>query len=237
LQPVLAEAISKNYLSLTQSAADMLPSLQMQQYRQSLLPDRAILSKRMDDALQELPFRSESFEPFLDAVEEAKSLKLLKPDDLRGSSLGAAFDGLLSINESSVSGVIRLTGLVDPAALEELVKESGIPQVAFINLKSSTNELILEFRQEMLSRIGWVAAVILLVLFVGLRDLRRSLKVIVPVILAVLFAAMVPLWLGEPLNLFHLVSLLLVTGLGLDYALFFSSIRDNRGEALFQQYP
>ena len=231
LQPVLAEAISKNYLSGTQSATDLLPSLQIQQYRQSLLPDREILSKRMHDALQSLPFRPESFEPFLDAVEEAKSLKHLKPEDLRDSSLAAAFDGLLSINKSRVSGVIRLTGLEDPAALEELVKESGIPQVAFINLKSSTNELILEFRQEMLSRIGWVAAVILLVLCVGLRDLRRSLKVIVPVILAVLFAAMVPLWLGEPLNLFHLVSLLLVTGLGLDYALFFSSIRDNREES------
>jgi predicted exporter len=231
LQPVLARAIRKGYLSGTQSAADLLPSLQTQQYRQSLLPDRETLSERMHDALQGLPFRVESFDPFLDAVEETKSLKLLKPEDLQGSSLGAAFDGLLSINASSVSGVIRLSGLVDPTALEKLLKESAIPQVAFINLKSSTNNLILEFRQEMLSRIGWVAAVILLVLIIGLRDIRRSLRVLGPVILAVLFAGMVPLWLGESLNLFHLVSLLLVTGLGLDYALFFSSIRDDRDEA------
>jgi predicted exporter len=231
LQPVLAGAIRKGYLSGTQSAADLLPSLQTQQYRQSLLPDRETLSERMHDALQGLPFRVESFDPFLDAVEETKSLKLLKPEDLQGSSLGAAFDGLLSINASSVSGVIRLSGLVDPTALEKLLKESAIPQVAFINLKSSTNNLILEFRQEMLSRIGWVAAVILLVLIIGLRDIRRSLRVLGPVILAVLFAGMVPLWLGESLNLFHLVSLLLVTGLGLDYALFFSSIRDDRDEA------
>lgn len=231
LQPILAEAIQKGYLSGTQSAANLIPSLQMQQYRRLLLPDREELSKRIHDALEGLPFRVESFDPFLDAVEETKLLNLLKPDDLRGSFLGAALDGLLSINEKSVSGVIRLTGLVDPAVLEELVKESAIPQVAFINLKSSTNDLILEFRQEMLSRIVWVVAVILLVLFIGLRDMRRSVRVIGPVILAVLFAAMVPLWLGESLNLFHLVSLLLVTGLGLDYALFFSSIRDDRDEA------
>ena len=231
LLPVLVEAIQKKYLSGTQSAADLLPSMQTQQYRQSLLPDRETLSERMINAIEGLPFRVESFDPFLDAVEEARSLKPLKLDDLRASSLAAALDGLLSINESGISGVIRLTGLADPVALEKLIKESAIPQVDFINLKSSTNELILEFRQEMLSRISWVAAVILLVLFVGLRDLRRSLRVIGPVILAVLFAAMVPLWLGEPLNLFHLVSLLLVTGLGLDYALFFSSIRENRGEA------
>jgi predicted exporter len=231
LLPVLVEAIQKKYLSGTQSAADLLPSMQTQQYRQSLLPDRETLSERMIDAIEGLPFRVESFDPFLDAVEEARSLNPLKPDDLRASSLAAALDGLLSINENSVSGVIRLTGLVDPAALEKLIKESAIPQVDFINLKSSTNNLILEFRQEMLSRISWVTVVILLVLIIGLRDLHRSLRVIGPVILAVLFAAMVPLWLGESLNLFHLVSLLLVTGLGLDYALFFSSIRNDRDEA------
>lgn len=95
---------------------------------------------------------------------------------------------------------------------------------------------MLEFRQEMLHRIAWVAAVIMLVLLIGLRDLRWSLMVIVPVLLAVLFAAMVPLWLGESLNLFHLVSLLLVAGLGLDYALFFSSIRHDMDEAAIINY-
>ena len=231
LKPMLAEAIRKDYLSGTQSAADLLPSIHTQQYRQSLLPDRESLSERMHDALQDLPFRAESFDPFLDAVEETKLLSPFSPDDLRGSVPGSALEGLLSNNESSVTGVIHLSGLVDPVALEILVNEADIAQVTFVNLKSSTNELMLDFRQEMLSRIAWVTAVIMLVLFIGLGDVRRSLMVIVPVILAVLFAAMVPLWLGEPLNLFHLVSLLLVTGLGLDYALFFSSIRHDRDEA------
>jgi len=231
LKPMLAEAIRKGYLSETQSAADLLPSIHTQQYRQSLLPDRESLSERMHDALQDLPFRAESFGPFLDAVVETKLLSPFSPDDLRGSVPGSALEGLLSNNESSVTGVIHLSGLVDPVALEILVNEADIAQVTFVNLKTSTNALMLDFRQEMLSRIAWVTAVIMLVLFIGLRDVRRSLMVIVPVILAVLFAAMVPLWLGEPLNLFHLVSLLLVTGLGLDYALFFSSIRHDRDEA------
>ena len=240
LKPVLAEAIRKNYLSGSQSAADLLPSIHTQQYRQSLLPDRDTLSERIHDALQGLPFRAESFDQFLDEVEHTKSLNPLSIDDLRGTLAGTALQGLLSTSgkaaTTGVSGVIHLTGLTDSEALASLVNEANLPQVAYINLKSSTNELMLEFRQEMLSRIAWVAAVIMLVLIVGLRDPGRSIRVMAPVILAVLFAAMVPLWLGEPLNLFHLVSLLLVTGLGLDYALFFSSVRDDRDEVAVVTY-
>jgi len=235
LKPVLTEAIQNGYLSGTQSAADLLPSVVTQQSRQSLLPDRESLSIRMQDALHGLPFRAESFEPFLDGVNQTNSLKPMTIEDLQGTSAAAVLQSLLSTRKDagliSSSGVIRLTGLTDSKALAKLVDEADISQVAFINLRSSTNELMLEFRREMLSRIAWVAAVIMLVLIVGLRDIRRSLAVIGPVILAVLCAAMVPLWLGESLNIFHLVSLLLVTGLGLDYALFINSIRHQRDEA------
>ncbi|MDX2477633.1 MAG: MMPL family transporter [Gammaproteobacteria bacterium] len=235
LKPVLTEAIQNGYLSGTQSAADLLPSVVTQQSRQSLLPDRESLSIRMQDALHGLPFRAESFEPFLDGVNQTNSLKPMTIEDLQGTSAAAVLQSLLSTRKDaaliSSSGVIRLTGLTDSKALAKLVDEADISQVAFINLRSSTNELMLEFRREMLSRIAWVAAVIMLVLIVGLRDIRRSLAVIGPVILAVLCAAMVPLWLGESLNIFHLVSLLLVTGLGLDYALFINSIHHQQDEA------
>jgi len=100
LKPMLAEAIRKGYLSETQSAADLLPSIHTQQYRQSLLPDRESLSERMHDALQGLPFRAESFDPFLDAVAQSKLLSPLSPDGLQGTVPGSALDGLLSNNEA-----------------------------------------------------------------------------------------------------------------------------------------
>jgi len=231
LKPVLEQAIRKNYITSFRSAAELLPSIHTQQLRQTLLPDRETLSRRMDDALQGLPFRAGSFKPFLDAVENSKSLGFLKPIDLRGTIIGTALDGLLSTSGQGVSGVIHLTGLQNMDALEKLIRAATLPQVTFINIKSGTNELMQGFRQEMLQRIAWVTVVILLVLLMGLKDILRSIRVITPVLLAVLFAALVPLWLGESLNLFHLVSLLLVAGLGLDYALFFSSIRDDQKNA------
>jgi predicted exporter len=48
------------------------------------------------------------------------------------------------------------------------------------------------------------------------------LAVLVPVCLAVIADISLLLWLGEKLSLFHLISLLLVVGIGIDYGLFFS---------------
>lgn len=235
LKPILIEAIRKGYLVHSQSAADLLPSIDTQQFRQSLLPDKQTLTQRLHDALHGLPFRAEKFEPFVEAVTQTKSLLPLGPDDLRGTVAGAALQGLLSTTQEQsskgASGVVRLTGLKEPRALEALVNEAGLPQVTFINIKAGTSELMDEFRLEMLSRVAWVAAVIMLVLLVGLRNVRQSIKVISPVVLAVMFSALVPLWLGESLNIFHLVSLLLVTGLGLDYALFFNSAANDSSDA------
>jgi predicted exporter len=64
----------------------------------------------------------------------------------------------------------------------------------------------------------------------ALRSPARVLRVVTPmalttaVILAVFQAA------GIPLNLFHLISLILAAGLGLDYALFFERAPDNAAE-------
>ncbi|MEZ5585125.1 MAG: hypothetical protein R3F37_22385 [Candidatus Competibacteraceae bacterium] len=60
------------------------------------------------------------------------------------------------------------------------------------------------------------------VLWLGLGSLERLFVVLLPVALAVAVDTVLLLLLGEHLSLFHLVSLLLVVGLGLDYSLFFS---------------
>ncbi|NIQ59077.1 MAG: xanthomonadin transporter, partial [Gammaproteobacteria bacterium] len=63
-------------------------------------------------------------------------------------------------------------------------------------------------------------------LVIGLRSLGRALRVLVPGLIGVLVAVALLRMAGEALSLFHLVSLLLVVGIGIDYGLFFS--RDDR---------
>jgi len=67
--------------------------------------------------------------------------------------------------------------------------------------------------------------------WVALRDVRRVVRVLAPMVLTTLLVLAVLRALGVELNLFHLVALILAAGLGLDYALFF----DHAGDAPDEQ--
>ena len=92
----------------------------------------------------------------------------------------------------------------------------------FIDIQSSTSDLVNEYRNDILLRSAVVLILIAGILAVVLRDWYRWFRVLVPVLGSILTAAALPGLLGQSLNVFHLVSLLLVAGIGLDYALFFS---------------
>lgn len=222
LTPFLEQAVTRGYLASAQSAAGILPSRASQLKRQSVLPDAETLGQRLDEALLDLPFRRELFRPFLDDVEHARTLPPLGPSDLETGSLGVRLAGLIRSFHGRSVGLIQLSDVSDPRALEQLLQGVGIEGLRFIDLKRTTNEILDEFRLEALDRIAWASALIVAVLLIGLRAPVRTLRVLLPIILAVGLAASLPILLGERLNLFHLVSLLLVAGIGLDYALFFS---------------
>ena len=68
----------------------------------------------------------------------------------------------------------------------------------------------------------WGAFVlIVLLLVIGLRSLRRSLRVLAPNAAALILTTAILIAMGQLLSVFHLVALLLVVGIGLNYALFF----------------
>ncbi len=232
LKSVLQKAVQAGLIKSYIMASDLIPSSLLQSRRQERLPDRELLSMRVEDAMAGLPFKAESFQPFIDAVEATKSLQPLVPEDLEGTTLATLLDNLLSEEGGRSTGRIRLIGLDDSnRRLDSLIKEAALPGISVIKLKAGTNSLMEDLRREILQRIGWISGGILLLLLISLKSVKAGIRVVVPVVLAVLFAGLVPLLLGESLNLFHLVSLLLVIGLSLDYALFFNSINRNAKNA------
>jgi len=62
---------------------------------------------------------------------------------------------------------------------------------------------------------------ILMALTIFLRSARKALIVFIPVILALLFSITTQVIFGTSLTIFHILALLLVVGIGLDYSLFF----------------
>ncbi len=199
-----------------------LPSQQTQQWRQAQLPTPETLETHLANATTGLPFKSGLFQPFLDAVAAARAAPPLRPEDLRGTLLGTRLDALLLAGERGWSALLPLSGVRDARALIGGLPQAADSQAHYLDLRVETNRLVADFRDTALIRFGWGAALIVAVVWVGLRSWRGVAAALLPVLLALVVVVAALLALGERLSLFHLVSLLLVLGIGVDYGLFFS---------------
>ncbi len=222
LRPTLHQAIIDESLRGYDMAALVLPSTALQRTRRDELPDDETLRARIDTARQGLPFRADAFRAFTDDVAYTRTLGEVDQSAFAGTLLGTRLDSLVRREDDGVVGVVTFTGLTEPEAFEQMLEDQASEGVLFIDIQSSTSNLVNAYRNDILLRSALVLILIAGILAVALRDWYRWFRVLVPVLGSILTAAALPGLLGQSLNVFHLVSLLLVAGIGLDYALFFS---------------
>ena len=211
------------------SPAFYLPSATAQRTRQQAIPDAATLKRNLADAAAGLPFRRGTFAHFVEDAQEAKRRGPLTAQDLAGTGLGLKLQALLAQREGGWYAMLPLRKVSDMHALVAgLAKHDG-SRVALLDMKRELDGLYRGYRLRALgfAVLGVVAIVVLLML--TLRSLRRSWDVIAPLAAAVLVTAGILLATGARLNIFHLVALLLVVGVGSNYTLFFE--RANPGSA------
>ena len=214
--------VAKGNLGGYDLAARYLPSRKTQQARQAALPERKTLERTLASARNGLPFTPGLFQPFLDAVEEARMQDPVDSRTLAGTALGIKLDSLLFLRPEGWVAVMPLRGVTDRAAFRELLAPWRDRRVTYLDLKDESNRMVGTYRNEALGLLGWGALAIGLVLLAGLRGPVTVLRVMVPVGSAIVVVAALLHALGERLSLFHIASFLLVMGLGLDYALFFN---------------
>ncbi|WP_407294768.1 MMPL family transporter [Stutzerimonas zhaodongensis] len=119
-------------------------------------------------------------------------------------------------SDGTVAGLIRLQGLRDSSALYGLAE--GIAGVSLIDRPAELNRLFAETqRQAALLKV--LAAVVILALLCLPFGWRGALRCIAVPLLAALGSLACLGWLGQPLTLFGLFGLLLVTAIGVDYAI------------------
>lgn len=232
-----SEAVESDLVRLVQDgviggfdmAAHYLPSQALQLQRQAALPDSATLQRALQQAMLGSPFRDDAFQPFLHDVAQTRQQAPLRAEDLQGSSIGLKVQSLLLEDKQGAVALITLSGVRDAAGLRQAVGQLAAKGITAIDLKDDTGRLIGTYRNESLRLSGLGAVLIALLLLASLRSLRATVQVLYPVVSATLLCAALTVLLGEKLTLFHLVAMLLVIGIGLNYALFF-----NRREASAQ---
>jgi predicted exporter len=233
LDAALKPLASEGVLTQIESPAHLLPSLATQQARQQALPDRVTLTQNLERAVQGLPVQAARLAPFVDAIAQARQQPLLTPKDFSGTDLGLALDSMLQSQtehgQTHWLALIRLhtphNAVLDAARINQAIQASGVTAL-FIDKEAQTTQLFNSYLHNTiaLSLAGLLA--ILIVLGAVLKSPTRLLRVMLPLLIAVVLVMAGLNLAGERLNILNLIGLLLIVAIGSNYALFF-----NQGKA------
>jgi predicted exporter len=225
LEPLIAAGVIGGF----DSPANFLPSLALQGARRSSLPDEATLRANLRASSAGLALDPEQLGPFIEDVEAARSGALIEPGELAGTSLAAGFDALMVHRSKRWDALLPLHAAdpsrptVDLARLRRVLADSPASTAQLLDFKQESDALYAGYLREAmrLCAIGFVAIIALL----GwtLRSAARVLRVMAPLVLAVLAVAAGLAFLGRQLTLMHLVGMLLIVAVGSNYALFFDA--------------
>jgi len=215
-----AEAVKAGTLQTIDGPCRYLPSVASQRQRQRQIPEAATLRKQLREASLGLPFQSGMFEPFVNELERTRGTAPLTLDDLKDSVIGARVEGFLSRKGEGWVAMLSLRGVRDQQVVSQVLKADN-RTVFLLDLKHESEAMVgaVQTRAVLLAVLGVVVA--FGALWIGLKSVREALGTLLPVGGAVTVVCALLVFMGDGISLFHLLSLLLVVGLGLDYFLFF----------------
>ena len=220
LDEPLARAAQAGAIGSFDHAARYLPSEARQRQRQAALPDASALAALLQSAVAASPFEQNLFAPFEADIARARGLAPLTRAGLAASPLMLRIDSTLFTREGRWYGLISLFEVRDPAAMAALARAHA-DSVTFLDLKAASEQLVAAQRSHIIVCLELAGLLLVAVIAIALRSITRVLRVLAPMVLTTLVILAVLRACGVSLNLFHLVSLVLAAGLGLDYALFF----------------
>ncbi len=220
LIPHLETLTANGVIEAYELAARYIPSMAEQRFRLAAIPDTGALRANLAWAQSSLPFTSGAFEPFLNAVEAARLAGPIEPADIDAPLLRLRLESLLLRGEGGYRGLVLLRGLRNPDELREALPTEELAGVRYLDIKEATQGLMDDYRAETLLWAAVGGGLALVLLLAAIRSPKGVAEVFLPVGLSVPITAAAMSLTGGGLTIFHLLALLMVAGLGIDYAVF-----------------
>lgn len=164
------------------------------------------------------------FQPFFDGL-AADTPALLTLDDVRRSPLGAFVAPLAPRLAEGQAFVLPLRGVRDTAALA-----ARLPDATLLDEPALLETTYRDVRRNTLRMLALGVGLIVVTLFARYRSARVVGAAMLPAVLGAAGAVALLGAAGEALNLLHLVALLLVLSMGVDYGIFVVEARAKPSE-------
>ena len=228
---VLRKLVAAGAIADFESPARYLPSTQAQLARRASLPDADTLRGAFAAAVRDLPIYASRFGGFIEDVTAARRQAPLTLADIGATSMAAPVRALLLEDAGQWTALLPLQAVraggranaIDLVRVRAALAGVSAPgaQVMLLDLKQESDALYGGYLTESLRLSVYGFSAMLVLLLVSLRSLSRVLRVVLPLVLAVLTVMAGFALLGHPLTILNFVGLLLTAAIGSNYALFF----------------
>ncbi len=224
--------IAKHIISGYQAMSNWTPSLRTQSANRALV-EQELLSD--DGALNSLAKQLGEDTSWIDAIRKralAVPALALTPDNFLATPAAEPSRHLWlgkvqSENGSTYASIVALRA-IDSYANLPLLKQSAahLDGVQWVDKVSEISSVLGHYRQYM----GWVllAAYVAIYLLLFTRYRFAAWRVVISPMLASLTVLALLGWLSQPLQLFHVLALMLILGLGVDYGIFLQEPGEGR---------
>jgi predicted exporter len=175
------------------------------------------LPARVDRVFGAAGFRPGAFDAF------ARDLAAPQPeplgyDALLASPVADLVRSMLVQLGDDVGAITYLSGVRDEAAVRAAVAD--LPRVHYFDQKTFLNEIYTAFRTTTVEQIFVGNALVIALLLLRYRSVRLALAAYFPSVLVAIVLLGAYALLGVDVNLLHTVSIVIVTGMGVDYGVF-----------------
>lgn len=213
LQPLVADGRLDGFRSLHA----LLWSAALQRRNSAAFAAAPELFERIEAAFVAEGFQPGALRPFGEALREPPPAPL-RLSDLRDGPVADLVKSFVFDVGDRVAIVTYLRGLQEPDAVRAAL--AGVDDVHLFDQRRFVNDVYRVFRETSLRQVLIGGALVALLLVLRYRAWRPVLAAFLPSLLVSLIVLTALAWLGEPANLLHVMSLVMVMGMGVDYGIF-----------------
>jgi predicted exporter len=217
VQARLAPLVAAGELGATRSLLTFLWPESRQRENLAALRADAELPSRVRAAYQAAGFRAAAFDGFERALAQEPPPPL-RLEDLAASPLADLVRPLLADFGDEVAINTFLQGVKSPEAVRRAVGD--LPGVHFFDQLQFLNDVYAEFRSTTVQQIFTGNLLVIGLLLLRYRRLRPALAAFFPSLLVMLILLGSFAWLRVETSLLHVVGLVMVLGMGVDYGVF-----------------
>jgi predicted exporter len=212
----LARAADAGALDGTRSLHRLVWSEALQQRNWSLVAGDSMLYERVDSVFRSEGFRPGALQPFAEQLAAAPPPLALA--DLQSGPLANLLAPFVFPLGDQIAVVTYLRNIHSPDAVRNALAD--LEGVHLLDQRNFVNDIYREFRQTTLRQMLVGGALVILLLTLRYRAPRPVLAAFLPsVLVAVLVLSLLSL-AGVRANLLHVMSLMMVMGMGVDYGVF-----------------